>query len=140
MKAIVKQVEGLSLVGKSDSNHWVPVDSVKSFGGSEAATKPMELVLIALGGCTSMDVLSILKKMRQDVRDYDLEIDTERAEGHPSVFTKIHLHYIIKGKDINSDNVKKAIELSMNQYCSVSAMLKNSVDMTWDFEIKEIEQ
>lgn len=139
MKARVKQVEGLSLVGKADSNHWVPLDSVKTFGGSEAATKPMELVLIALGGCTSMDVLSILKKMRQDVRDYDLELDAEKAEGHPSVFTKIHLHYIIKGKNVNHDNVNKAIELSMNQYCSVSAMLKKSVDVTWDFEIKEVE-
>lgn len=139
MKAIVKQVEGLSLVGKSDSNHWVPLDSVKTFGGAEAAAKPMELVLIALGGCTSMDVLSILKKMREDVRDYDVELDAEKADGHPSVFTKIHLHYIIKGKNVKSENVNKAIELSMNQYCSVSAMLKKSVDVTWDFEIQEVE-
>ena len=139
MKAIVKQVEGLSLVGKSDSNHWLPLDSVKTFGGSEAATKPMELVLIALGGCTSMDVLSILKKMREDVRDYDVQLDADKAEGHPAVFTKIHLHYIIKGKNIKSENVNKAIELSMNQYCSVSAMLKKSVDVTWDFEIQDVE-
>ena len=139
MQAIVKQVEGLSLVGKSDSNHWVPLDSVKTFGGSEAATKPMELVLIALGGCTSMDVLSILKKMREDVHDYDVKLDADKAEGHPAVFTKIHLHYIIKGKNIKSENVNKAIELSMNQYCSVSAMLKKSVDVTWDFEIQDVE-
>jgi putative redox protein len=139
MKAVVKQVEGLSLVGKSDSNHWVPLDSIKTFGGAEAATKPMELVLIALGGCTSMDVISILKKMREDVRDFDIELDADKAEGHPSVFTKIHLHYIIKGKNIKSENVNKAIELSMNQYCSVSAMLKKSVDVTWDFEIQEVE-
>ncbi len=139
MKAHIKQVEGLSLVGKSDSNHWVPLDSVKTFGGAEAATKPMEMVLIALGGCTSMDVLSILKKMRQDVRDFDVELDADRAEGHPSVFTKIHLHYIVKGKELKSENVNKAIDLSMNQYCSVSAMLKKSVDVTWDFEIQEVE-
>lgn len=139
MQATIKQVEGLSLIGKSDSNHWVPLDSVKSFGGGEAATKPMELVLIALGGCTTMDVLSILKKMREDVRDFDINIDADKAEGHPSVFTKIHLHYIIKGKNIKSENVNKAIELSMNQYCSVSAMLKKSVDVTWDFEIQEVD-
>lgn len=139
MKAIVKQLEGLSLVGKSDSNHWIPLDSVKSFGGAEAGTKPMEMMLIALGGCTSMDVLSILKKMREDVRDYDVELDAEKAEGHPAVFTKIHLHYIIIGKNINSENVDKAIDLSMNKYCSVSAMLKKSVDVTWDFEIKKVE-
>jgi putative redox protein len=139
MKAVVKQVEGLSLVGKSDSNHWVPLDSIKTFGGAEAATKPMELVLIALGGCTGMDVISILKKMREDVRDFDIELDADKADGHPSVFTKIHLHYLIKGKKIKSENVNKAIELSMNQYCSVSAMLKKSVDVTWDFEIQEVE-
>jgi putative redox protein len=139
MKAILKQVEGLSLVGKSDSNHWVAMDSIKTFGGAEAATKPMELVLLGLGGCTSMDVLSILKKMREDIRDYDLEMDADRAEGHPAVFTKIHLHYIFYGKNINKDNVDKAIDLSMNKYCSASAMLKKSVDMTWDFEIKEVD-
>ncbi len=139
MKAIVKQVEGLSLVGKSDSNHWLPLDSIKTFGGAEAATKPMELVLIALGGCTGMDVLSILKKMREDVRDFDIELDADKADGHPAVFTTIHVHYIIKGKNIKSENVNKAIELSMNQYCSVSAMLKKSVDVTWDCEIQEIE-
>ena len=138
MKAHVKQVEGLSLVGKSDSNHWVPLDSSKTFGGSEAGSKAMEMVLVALGGCTAMDVLSLLKKMRQDVRDFDVELDAERAEGHPAVFTKMHLHYIIIGNDINSDNVNKAINLSMNKYCSVSAMLKKSVEITWDFEIKKV--
>ncbi|MBN1479462.1 OsmC family protein [candidate division KSB1 bacterium] len=137
MKAIIKQIEGLSLVGKSDSNHWVPLDSVKTFGGAEAGTKPMEMILIGLGSCTAMDVLSILKKMRQDVRNFDIELDAERAEGHPAVFTKIHLFYIIHGKDIDRDNVDKAIDLSMNKYCSVTAMLKHSVDITWDFEIKE---
>jgi len=140
MKAIIKQLEGLSLVGKSDSNHWVALDSVKSFGGAEAATKPMELVLIAFGGCTSMDVLSILKKMRQDVRDFDLEIDADRAEGHPSVFTKIHLHYSVVGRNIDADHVEKAIDLSMNKYCSVTAMLKKSVDITWDFEIQNSDE
>jgi putative redox protein len=139
MKAIVKQVDGLSLIGKSDSNHWVPLDSVKSFGGSEAGTKPMEMLLLSLGGCTSMDVLSLLKKMRQDVRNFDLELDADRAEGYPAVFTKIHLHYIIYGKDINPENVEKAIGKSMNTYCSVSAMLKKSVDITWDFEIKAVD-
>lgn len=137
MKAIIKQVEGLSLVGKSDSNHWVPLDSIKTFGGAEAAARPMELVLIGLGSCTAMDVLSILKKMRQDVHHFDLELDAERADDHPAVFTKIHLHYIIYGKNIDNDSVDKAIDLSMNKYCSVSAMLKKSVDMTWDYEIKQ---
>jgi len=139
MKALIKQIDGLSLVGKSDSNHWIPLDSVKSFGGAEAGTKPMEMLLISLGGCTAMDVLSLLKKMRQDVRNFDLEVDAERAEGHPAVFTKIHLFYIIYGKNIKPENVDKAIDLSMNKYCSVTAMLKKSVDVTWDFEIKAVD-
>jgi putative redox protein len=139
MKAVVKQVEGLALAGKSESNHWVMLDSNKSFGGAEAGNKPMELVLIALGGCTSMDVLSILKKMREDVRDYRVELDAEKAADHPAVFTKIHLSYTIYGKNIKADSVQKAIDLSMNKYCSVSAMLKNTVDITWGFEVKAVD-
>ena len=139
MKAVVKQVDGLALAGRADSNHWVMLDGTQSFGGAEAASKPMELVLIALGGCTSMDVLSILKKMQQDVRDYRIELEAEKATEHPSVFTKIHLNYILYGKKIQADSVSKAIELSMTKYCSVSAMLKKSVDITWGFEIKEID-
>lgn len=139
MKAIVKQVDGLALVGKSDSNHWVTMDSTKIVGGQEAAAKPMELVLIALGGCTSMDVLSILKKMREDVRDYDVELDGERAEGHPAVFTKIHLHYVFYGKNLNAENVTKAIELSLDKYCSVTAMLRKAVEITWDYELKQVD-
>ncbi len=139
MKALIKQVEGLSLVGKSDSNHWVPLDSVKTFGGAEAGNKPMEMVLIALGGCSAMDVLSILKKMREDVRDFDIELEAERASDHPAVFTKIHLKYVVTGKDLKEENINKAIDLSMNKYCSVSAMLKDSVDITWDFSLQEVD-
>jgi putative redox protein len=139
MKAVVKQVEGLSLAGKSESNHWVMLDSGKAFGGAEAGNTPMELVLIALGGCTSMDVVSILKKMKQDVRNYRIELDAEKAADHPAVFTKIHLNYIIYGKNVRTDSVQKAIELSMNKYCSISAMLKNSLDITWGFEIKAVD-
>ena len=139
MKALIKQVEGLSLVGKSDSNHWVPLDSVKTFGGAEAGNKPMEMVLIALGGCSAMDVLSILKKMREDVRDFDIELEAERASDHPAVFTKIHLKYVVTGKDLKEENINKAIDLSMNKYCSVTAMLKESVDITWDFSLQEVD-
>lgn len=139
MKAKIKQVDGLSLVGKSESNHWVPLDSVKTFGGAEAATKPMEMVLIALGGCTAMDVLSILKKMREDVRDFSVDIDADRASDHPAVFTKIHVKYIVTGKNLNQDNVNKAVELSMNKYCSVTAMLKHTADITWDIATEEVD-
>jgi putative redox protein len=137
MKAMIKQVEGLSLVGKGESNHWIAMDGLKSFGGAEAATKPMEFILLGLGGCTSMDSLSMLHKMRENVTDYQVEIDAERADEHPMVFTKIHLKFIYFGRDLNPNNVKKAIELSMTRYCSVTAMLEKSVDITYDFEIKE---
>ncbi|MDZ7316219.1 MAG: OsmC family protein [candidate division KSB1 bacterium] len=139
MNAIVKQIDGLTLAGKSDSNHWVVMDTGKVLGGSEAGNKPMELVLIAMGGCTSMDVISILKKMRQDVRDYHIELEAEKATEHPAVFKKIHLKYVIVGKGIKAENVEKAIELSMTRYCSVSAMLKHSAEITWEYEIKEVE-
>jgi putative redox protein len=99
----------------------------------------MELVLIALGGCTSMDVLSILKKMREDVRDYRIELDAEKATEHPSVFTKIHLNFIVYGKNVKPESVQKAIDLSMDKYCSVYAMLKKSVEITWGFEINAVE-
>ena len=139
MKAIIKQVEGLSLVGKGESNHWIPMDGSKSFGGAEAATKPMELILLGLGGCTSMDSLSMLRKMRENVMDYQVEIEAERADEHPMIFTKIHLKFIYFGRNINPNNVKKAVELSMTRYCSVTAMLEKSSDITYDFEIKEVE-
>ncbi len=139
MKAIIKQVEGLSLVGKGDSNHWIAMDGEKTFGGAEAATKPMELVLLGLGGCTSMDALSILRKMREKVSDYEMQMESERANEHPMVFTKIHMKYIFYGKNLNPDNVKKAIELSMVRYCSATAMLQKTAEITYDFEIKEVE-
>jgi len=138
MKAIIRQVDGLSMVGKADSNHWVAFDSVKTFGGAEAATKPMEMVLLALGSCTSMDVLSILKKMREKVNDFTVNIEANRAGEHPMVFTSIHLNYVVEGENIDPKNVNKAIELSMTKYCSVTAMLEKSADITWDVEIKEI--
>ena len=139
MKAIIKQVDGLSLVGKGESNHWIPMDGSKSFGGAEAATKPMELILLGLGGCTSMDSLSILRKMRENVLDYSVEIDSERADEHPMVFTKIHLKFTYFGRNLNPENVKKAIELSMTRYCSATAMLEKTAEITYDFEINEAE-
>ncbi len=139
MKALIKQVEGLSLVGKGNSNHWIAMDGEKTFGGAEAATKPMELLLLGLGGCTSMDTLSILRKMRENVFDYEMQLESERADEHPMVFTKIHLKDTFYGKNINADNVKKAIELSMIRYCAATAMLQKTAEITYDFEIKEME-
>ena len=139
MKATIRQVNGLSLIGKADSNHWVPMDTVAEFGGHDAATKPMELVLLGLGGCTGMDVLSILQKKRAPITDFQLELDAEQSPDYPKVFTKIKIKYIIYGdKDsIKPQDVERAIELSKTTYCPVSNMLDKSVAIERSFEIRQ---
>jgi len=139
MKATIKQVNGLSLIGKADSNHWVPMDTIEDFGGSNAGTKPMELVLLGLGSCTAMDVLSIMAKKRAPIEDFEMEIDAEQATDHPKVFTKIRLNYIFYGdkEKIKTKDIERAIELSKDVYCSVSSMLKQSVNIEHTYEVKE---
>ncbi len=136
MKIELKQVQGNTYVGKANSNHWVPVDTSPKDDGSGAGTGPMELVLIALAGCTSMDVESILKKKRADVRKLEMEITAERADDHPKVFTKIHMVYIIHG-NVRQADAEHAVSLSREKYCSVSAMLKSTAEI--DHEIRIVE-
>lgn len=135
MKAIIKQVEGCSFVGKADSGHWVPIDTSKDDFGSDAAVRPMELVLLALGSCSGCDVVSILNKKKVMLDGFEINIDAERAEAYPKVFTKIHLEYVFYGKDINRLHVERAITLSIEKYCSVYAMLKDSVAITSSYRI-----
>jgi len=135
MKAIIKQVNGCSFVGKADSNHWVSIDTSKDAFGSDAAAHPMELVLLALGSCSGCDVVSILNKKQVVLQGFEINIDAERSENYPKVFTKIHLDYIFYGKDINPLHVERAITLSKEKYCSVYAMLKNSVSITSSYKI-----
>ncbi|MEO0234079.1 MAG: OsmC family protein [candidate division WOR-3 bacterium] len=97
---------------------------------------PMELVLVSLAGCTGMDVISILKKMRQNVKNFKLTVSGERADEHPKVYTKINIQYFFEGENLEKDKVERAIELSFNKYCSVSAMLKKSCDVSYTYEIK----
>jgi len=137
MKAIVKRIDGLSLIGKSDSNHWVPMDVGESVGGADAASTPLQLVLIGLGGCTSIDVLSILAKKRVNIDDFTLEVEAERAAEHPKVFTKIVLKFTFFGKNISSQAVERAIELSVTKYCSVLEMLSKTANIETEYEIKE---
>lgn len=140
MKATIRRVNGLSLIGKADSNHWVPMDTVTDFGGSNAATKPMELVLLGLGGCTGMDVLSIMAKKRAPITDFELEIEAEQASDYPKVFTTIRLNYIFYGdkQKIKGSDIERAIELSKTMYCPVSNMLKHSVTIEYHYEIREL--
>lgn len=135
MKTKIIQIEGLSFVGKSDSNHWVSVDGPKEFFGSEAASRPMELLLLSLGSCTSSDVASILKKKKVDLEGFEINLDAEQSDEHPKVFTKIHIEYVFYGHDLNPVHLERAIELSQNKYCPVTPMLKSSVDIITSYRI-----
>lgn len=137
MKARLKLIENVCLMAEAESGHAVVIEGSPEIGGRNRGIRPMEMLLMGLGGCTSMDVLSILQKQRQQVTDCIIEVQGERGEEHPKVFTKIHVHYIIKGRDLKETHVKRAVELSAQKYCSVSAMLGKTADITHDYEIIE---
>jgi putative redox protein len=134
--ALVKQVQGVTFAGHSDSNHWVMMDGPQEFGGSNAATRPKELLLLALGGCTAHDVVSILQKKRVALDGFEIHITADQRDEHPQVFTKIHLEYVVRGSDIRPEDVVRAIELSESKYCSVSAMLRPAIPITWTYRIE----
>jgi putative redox protein len=134
--ALVRQVQGLTLAGNPDSNHWVVMDGPRDFGGSDAAARPKELLLLALGGCTAIDVISILQKKRVALDGFEIHITAEQRDEQPQVFTKIHLEYVVRGEDIRPHDVERAIELSETKYCSVSAMLRPAVPITWSYRIE----
>lgn len=135
MKARIKWVQDVMFIGESGSGHAVVLDGAPEAGGRNLGMRPMELVLLGVGGCTSFDVVSILKKQRQNVLDCVAEMQAERAPSDPKVFTKIHIHFVVTGKDLKDEQVKRAIELSADKYCSASIMLKPKVEITHDYEI-----
>lgn len=138
MKARIKWVEDATFIGEAGSGHAVVMDGPPEMGGRNLGVRPMEMMLLGMGGCTNFDVMHILKKSRQTVTDCVAEIEAERAESEPKVFTKIHVHFVVKGNDLNESKVAKAIELSAEKYCSASIMLGNAgVVITHDFEIVE---
>ena len=137
MKVVLKQVEGITLAGLSDSGHWVMVDGPESLGGSAAGPRPMELILLGLGGCTSMDVISILQKKRVALNGYECHIEAECATEHPKVYTHITLKFIFYGEDIPPAAVERAIELSETKYCSVTAMLSKTAEIRSEYEIRK---
>ncbi len=138
MKARVKWVQDVMFVGESGSGHAVVMDGAPEAGGRNLGLRPMEMVLLGVGGCTSFDVVAILKKARQGVVDCVAELEAERAQTEPKVFTKIHIHFVVKGKGLKEEHVKRAIELSAEKYCSASLMLKPKVEITHDYEIVEV--
>ncbi len=135
-KAVVKQLHGITLAAKADTNHWVMMDGRDSSGGEGAASTPKELLLMALGGCTSMDVIAILKKMRVNLGGFEVRLTGNAREEHPQVFTDIHIEYLFFGDAIPEAEVQRAIELSTTKYCSVSAMLRDSVKITHSYTIQ----
>lgn len=137
MKARVKWLEGLAFVGESASGHAVMMDGAPEHGGRNIGIRPMEMLLLGMGGCTAFDVMSMLKKSRQNVIDCEVNIDAERAETEPKVFTRIHAHFIITGKEISEKHVKRAVQLSAEKYCSASIMLGKVAEISHDYEIRE---
>ena len=135
MKARVKWVEQVSFLGESESGHAVLMDGSPAAGGRNLGPRPMEMLLLGAGGCTSFDVISILKKSRQAVTDCYVELEAQRAETDPKVFTKIHMHFVVKGRNLKPEAVEKAIKLSAEKYCSASIMLGAMAAVTHDFEL-----
>lgn len=122
--------------GITPAAHKITMDTTKEHGGTDSAPTPMQLVLLALGGCTGMDVISILRKMRDLPQEFYMEIDSERAERHPKVYKKTRIKYIFVG-DVQEENIKKAIELSQQKYCSVSAILRGVGEVEYSYEIRK---
>ncbi|MEK6570240.1 MAG: OsmC family protein [Bacteroidota bacterium] len=135
-QALIKQIHGITLAAKSDSNHWVIMDGPEIFGGSDAGPRPKEMLLFALGGCTASDVIHILKKKRVPLEGLEIRLTGNVREEHPQVFTDIHVEYIFYGEGINPADVERAIELSTTKYCSVTAMLRATVNITHSYRIE----
>lgn len=138
MQATVKWVGDAMFVGESGSGHAIVMDGPSDHGGKNLGVRPMEMILMGLGGCASFDVVSILKKSRQDVMHCQTKLTAERAEGVPSPFTKIHLHFLVEGRNLKAVQVEKAVKLSAEKYCSASIMMEAAgVAMSHSFEIVE---
>lgn len=138
--AKVTWTNGMQFVGESDSNHGIVLDTVPAVGGHESGIKPFELFLIGLAGCTAMDTISILKKKRQNVVRFAVDVGAERSDEHPKVYTKIHVHYKVEGYNLKEDAVHRAVELSEETYCPAYATLKKSTPITNEIEIIELSE
>ena len=135
MNISVNWVDGMLMVGKSHSGHSITMDGPPEIGGENLGVRPMEMLLLGVAGCTMIDVVTTLKKMRQDLTNCETKLSAERAEEHPKVFTDIHIQFTVKGQDLDPKKVEKAITLSAEKYCSASIMLGKTASITHDFEI-----
>lgn len=135
MKVRIKWLEQRAFVAETGSGHTLTMDGPPEHGGRNFSARPMEMILVGLGGCSAFDVVEILEKSRQNVNDCQIEIDAERADEIPAIFTKIHMHFKIAGETLNEKHVKRAVELSVDKYCSVAKMLRPGVEIRYDYEI-----
>ena len=136
MKARIKWVEDATFLGEAGSGHALVMDGPPESGGRNLGPRPMELLLLGMGGCTAFDVIMILKKSRQPVTDCVVEISAERADQAPKVFTRIHVHFVVTGKGLAEKQVERAVQLSAEKYCSASIMLGKAAAISHDFEIR----
>lgn len=139
MKCRVKWLDHMSFVGESGSGHSVVMDGAPESGGRNLGVRPMEMLLLGLGGCAAFDVVSILQKSRQDVVDCEVLIDSERSEDIPKVFTRINMLFVVSGRNLKDAKVEKAVSLSADKYCSASEILGKTAKMTHDYKILAIE-
>ena len=137
MQARIKWVQDATFLGESGSGHAVVMDGPPDHGGRNLGARPMEMLLLGMGGCTAFDVVSILKKSRQPITDCVAEIEAARAQQDPKIFTKIHVHFIVSGKALDDKRVARAVSLSADKYCSASIMLGKTAEITHDYEIRE---
>ena len=138
MKATVRWAGEASFVGKTESGHSVLMDGSAEFGGQNRGARPMELLLLGMGGCTAFDVVLILRKARQNITDCVAQLSAERAPEDPKVFTRIHVHFVVTGRKLDAKRVEQALKLSAEKYCSASIMLAKTAEITHDFEIIEL--
>jgi putative redox protein len=137
MKVRIKWIEDVAFVGESESGHALVMDGAPEGGGRNLGPRPMETVLMGTGGCTAYDVVHILRKSRAAVTDCVVQIEADRAEEDPKVFTRIHFHFVVTGKALKPQQVERAVHLSAEKYCSASIMLGKTAQITHDFEIVE---
>ncbi len=135
MKATLKQIQGTTFAAKANSNHWTVIDNSPEDEGSGAGSGPMEMVLMALGSCSAVDIWLILKKMRAKVSDFQINLEGERRDEHPRVFTKVHLEYLFKGEDLKEKDIERAIQLSLDTYCSVAGMVGKTAEIKTSYKI-----
>ena len=137
MRARIKWVQDATFLGEAGSGHAVVMDGPPEHGGRNLGVRPMEMLLLGMGGCTAFDVVHILKKSRQPVTDCVAELEAERAPEDPKIFTRIHVHFIVTGSGLDDRRVARAVSLSADKYCSASIMLGKTAAITHDYEIRE---